>query len=99
MTIELRPEVQRFAELMELKLRANEHKGGWEEDEAHALIERAREEIKELEEAVTSEAYAYVTGRSTPAMRRTIADEAAAVANFMLMVADVCRGLGKPGDP
>lgn len=91
--IELRPCVRRFAELMELKLRANDHKGDWQEDEAHALIERARHELKELEEAVTAEAYAFVTGRSNPAMRRAVADEAAATANFCLMVADVCRGL------
>lgn len=57
--IELRPEVQAFAEAMELKLRQNDHKGGWKKEEpdhqwkwtedAGWLLDRAKQEIGELE--------------------------------------------------
>ena len=89
----LRPSVLRFAELMELKLRANDHKGGWSEDEAHALLQRASEELAEVDEAVSQEALAYVTGKSTPEMRRKVADECADVALHLLGVVAACNAL------
>lgn len=36
----LRPKVQKFAELMESRLREHDHKGGWEEDDARTLTRR-----------------------------------------------------------
>jgi hypothetical protein len=45
---ELRPEVQAFAQLMEQKLRANDHKGGWKKEPPHFLVARACEEMAEL---------------------------------------------------
>jgi hypothetical protein len=66
---------------MEMQLRANDHKGGWENMSAVALIGRARQELSELyEETLTHECG---TGAH-------VLEEAADVANFCMMVADVC---------
>ena len=87
--IELRPEVQWFAEQMELRLRANDHKDGWEDEEALWLWSRIREEWQELHDAL------FLTPKSHPAVIR----EAADVANFAMMIADGHRfeGLGMSG--
>lgn len=76
--LELRPEVARFAQLMERRLRANDHKGGWRGDTPHALLRRLREETDELYLAITAE---------------DVGNEAADVANFAMMIADVCGAL------
>ena len=46
--MKLRPEVQWFAEQMERKLRANDHKGGWQDDTELALLIRLLEETSEV---------------------------------------------------
>ncbi len=43
-----RPEVVAFADAMEAKLRANDHKGGWQEDAPHELLRRLIEETAEV---------------------------------------------------
>lgn len=73
-----RPEVAAFADAMENKLRANDHKGGWKNDINLDLYYRMEEESRELLTAVA-------TGRVDE-----ILGEAADVANFAMMVADVC---------
>ncbi len=80
-----------FAHRMEAKLELNRDKGdreGWLKDHPAALVERLREELVELEEALGSLAFVAPTGaeRSTP---EEIANEAADVANFAMMIADV----------
>lgn len=81
---ECRREVRQFAKAMEECLRANDHKPGWKQDEIRALLDRLREEVGELDVATIPE-----QGR-TPG---EIAKEAADVANFAMMIADVCGGL------
>lgn len=79
--IELRPAVKWFAEQMELTLRANDHKGpdGWVFYEyTGEFIDRLREETAELENAIG-------LGKDVPA----VIGEAADVANFAMMIADV----------
>lgn len=83
-TIRVRPEVAKYAELMEQKLRANDHKGHWRESSLSYLIARLREECGELIDAVL-----YEEG-STP---DHITEEAADVANFAMFIADVAGGL------
>jgi len=87
----LRPEVLAFAHLMEQQLRANDHKGGWDEDHPRALLSRLREETDELDAEVPVR-YVDVIG----ACRERIAKEAADVANFAMMIADVCGALSTP---
>jgi NTP pyrophosphatase (non-canonical NTP hydrolase) len=88
-TIRVRPEVARFAELMEQKLRANDHKGHWRGSSLSYLIARLREECGELIDAVLYEE------DSTPGH---ITEEAADVANFAMFIADVAGALDVDAD-
>lgn len=81
-TAYLRPEVLAFARLMEQQLRAIDHKPGWQNDTPKALMQRLDEEVQELDEALIHS-------------REQIAKEAADVANFALMIADVSGCLGE----
>ncbi len=85
---ELRPVVQWFAAQMEAKLRANDHKGGWEADHPFALAGRIYDEWRELGKALNGWAY---KGANTEA----VINECSDVANFALMVADVVRKKGE----
>lgn len=91
--------VQHFAEVMESKLRANAHKGGrkeWKVEDASWLLERVRDEVKELELAMAE----MVALRTSPDLdresrdkayalvKKDIREEAADIANFAMMVAD-----------
>ena len=73
---EVRPVVAWFAAQMETVLRANDHKGGWENCDIGYLKQRLREECTELEMALDSAPF-------DQAIR-----EAADVANFAMMIAD-----------
>lgn len=92
-----RPEVRAFADLMEAKLRANDHKPGWKADDPEALLRRLAQEHDELGDAVRWHKN-YDTsdrgGRLGPVHRAgVIGAEAADVANFAMMIADVCGAL------
>ncbi len=86
---DLRPEVRAFARLMEQQLRANDHKPGWKDDNPMALLDRADEELNELHVALI---HAFVDMKGN---RERVGREAADVANFALMIADVCGCLGE----
>lgn len=79
----LRPEVQRFALAMEERLKANDHKGGWENCTTSYLWRRLVEESGELEEELAKD---LTDGR-------VVLHEAADVANFAMMLADVYGAL------
>lgn len=81
----LRPEVVNLARAMESRLRANEHKGGWRESFPQWLIFRCQAELQELDEAVDQ---IRANGWS-PWRDEAVWHEAADVANFAMMVADV----------
>ena len=78
--MKLRKEVRLFAEAMERRLQANDHKPGWKGEAPDALLDRVDDELLELHMAVA-------------AGRGAILLEAADVANFLMMVADVCGEL------
>lgn len=85
-----RPEVMAFADLMEAQLRANDHKGGWKGCDPHWLHDRLLEEAAELQDAGRWKSDGLgVQG----CYARAVAREAADVANFAMMIADVCGGL------
>ena len=95
----LRPEVQAFAELMEQKLRENDHKGGWKECNLTYLSDRIKDETRELFSLFQAWHLAKVGHMSAPTLpevRRFIGREAADVANFALMIADICGALRGP---
>lgn len=73
---DVRPEIKRFALLMEKKLQANEQKGTWKESSIKYLFSRLEDEVAELRNAI-----AYPSG--------DIIGEASDVANFAMMIYDV----------
>lgn len=101
-TLTLRPEVAAFAQAMEAKLRENDHKGrvGWKGEDTNWLLRRLREETDELASVVARQAIgaAQYTGEAAQNERRDwyrpeVTREAADVANFAMMIADVCGAL------
>jgi len=89
-----RPEVLAFARAMEEKLRRNDHKGGWKDESARSLLERAEDEIDELDLAVTCLRDDECGHHPSEAAKlENVLGEAADVANFVMMVADVCGAL------
>lgn len=91
MTItDCRPEVRAFACLMEERLRANDHKYGWKGMPPLSLYLRLQEESAELLRAVLN---ATAELKSERGPRRAVAHEAGDLANFAMMIADVCGAL------
>lgn len=89
--IEPRPVVRVFSEVMELQLQANDHKPGWEHEEPINLLTRAHHELDELAAAIenlscSEEDESPLTHDEYVA---NIVTEAADVANFCMMVADI----------
>lgn len=101
MSDEIRPQVMAFARLMEAKLRENDHKGGWWHDGTDALLKRLLEETRELA-ALTETSGAWCSAPPSAALdavkRAEVGREAADVANFAMMIADVCGALATRGD-
>lgn len=85
--IDARREVRDFAELMERKLRANDHKPGWKKDSAAELYKRLVEESAELRLEIGMQ--------GSSADRESLGNEAADVANFAMMIADVSGVFGE----
>ena len=83
--MELRPEVQWFAEQMERVLRENDYKGGWHEMTTRELWERVHDECLELRNAVGP-----VRGSSYIHVDH-ILKESVDIANFAMMMADRVR--------
>src|SRR5262245_28744819 len=105
--LELRREVAAFAQLMEQKLRENDKKGGWKHCETAYLSRRCGNELEELRTRVKrghdwmrrmwsrpNARGPYSLSGSTFATE--IGLEAADVANFAMMIADVCGALAQP---
>ena len=86
-TITLRPEVIKFAEMMELKLRENAHKGEtWKRDNFNALFSRLVEESLELRDLFDTD---------LPPNETTVIRECADVGNFAMFIAVNFGGLLK----
>lgn len=88
--MEIREEVMRFAKAMERKLRMNDYKGGWKGRDGRAhwamspevLLERVEEELVELKKRDVN----------SDVVDTGVLDEAADVANYLMMLCDV-KGL------
>lgn len=78
-----RHEVLEFAQDMERALANNDHKGRWTGEKMSVLLKRLREETDELAEAIGRKATAEGSAE--------VIREAADVANFALMIADIAR--------
>ena len=79
-----RGSIQEFAKDMEHKLKANDHKGGWENFALHELFDLLQDEVNELSEAMQDE------GASSN-YAESVIDECADVANYAMMIADTLR--------
>jgi hypothetical protein len=90
-----RAEVLWFAQEMEGKLRANDHKGHWDGCRFDYLSRRLAEESEELNKAILASS-GQITLTRAEADR--IIHEAADVANFAMMIADNAKRLRGGGD-
>ena len=87
--LELRPLVKSWAERMEKELRLNESKGGWEDEDYDYLLNRAKENLREIK---TSKLY----GMNPKTIDKNYAIKCCAdCSNFCMMLADILGGLGK----
>jgi len=91
--ITLRPEVQAFAELMELKLRKNDDKPGWKNDDPRDLFMRVRDEMVELADAIAEFPVGGAGKMDALDASMNVGNETADLANFAMMIADVCGAL------
>lgn len=95
----LRDPLAEFAADMEIRLRDNDHKGGWDRFPVLEAMKRLREELEELDVAVRTALAAACGCRTFPCdciagnqlERDQVVFEAADVANFAMMVADMAR--------
>jgi hypothetical protein len=84
----LRDEVHQFAQLMEIKMRKHDPVTRWKKSKRTDLFLALKKEMDKLEPLAK---YAGVNEKTiTP---EAIASQAADVANFAMMIADVCGGL------
>ena len=91
--IGIRPSVLEFALLMEEKLKQNDSKGGWSKCDFPYLVERLKEETKEMEQAI-DEVMMFNKYRSHPRIMK-VKYEAADLANFAMMIADNIEKIDK----
>lgn len=84
----LRPPLRWFVEQMEHKLAGNDHKGGWDKESLQHLYDRLVEESRELKKEMHK-----VKSLDEPSalLLLNIISEAADVANFSMMIADVVQ--------
>lgn len=76
--------VLNFADVMEQKLKENDHKGGWEEESLESLLGRALQEHMEVNQAL----HDWRMGKRNIEGSRKVIRECADAANFYMMVAD-----------
>ena len=92
--------VDAFAVLMKAKLAKNAHKGdrdGWRCDTPNALLRRLREEVQELAHLVD---VPFVNDDGTdPDFAAEVGGEAADIANFAMVIADVAGAIDVRGLP
>lgn len=97
---DVRPEVAAFAVAMEERLRANE--GGWKRCPIGQLADYLTREVAELERetlVVCKCCGAPNRDWKSPPLPDRVRSEAADVANFAMMIADVCGALRAPPAP
>ena len=82
----IRPALRAFAQDMEARLRANDHKSGWLHDHDPHLLKRLEKNLAKLTRALEDAALLKQNG-----CHEAISREAADVANFAMMLADRWR--------
>ena len=87
---DVRPETKWFAAEMEKQLKANDHKGGWQDCDIWWLFKRLDQEKYELVKAIMN-LEKYWAEPLSPLYAAQLIKEAADVANFAMMIADIAR--------
>lgn len=82
-----------FQRVMWDKLHANRHKGAWTGHLPEYLLQRVREETDEMAKALHDLKQCVPGSAREREMQSALTKEAADVANFAMMLADVCGGL------
>lgn len=77
-----RNSIEWFVKQMELKLRENDHKGGWDGISLSKLLDLLRLEVQELTNEIDSD---------KEVKREDVIKECADVASFAMMIADNCK--------
>ena len=90
-TIQIRPELAKFASEMEMVLRENDHKTGWDGMSIHQLFSRIKDEFEELQREYILHTCALGCGDRTERLR----GEAIDIANFCMFL---CHNYPKTGD-
>lgn len=93
-----RKEVKRFAARMEEVLQENDHKSHWSKCSYAYLLQRLKQEVDELDEAIAGHVIGQVmprdlSGASSVEQYGEVEKEAVDVANFAMMIADNLRNL------
>lgn len=80
--------VPKFSDIMINQLAKHSDRGvSWREDEPDLLLVRAKEELKEVEDAI-KKLNTSVNTEHYKELSKSVAKECADVANFMMMIAD-----------
>jgi NTP pyrophosphatase (non-canonical NTP hydrolase) len=80
--------VEWFAKLMEEQLKANDHKGGWSDEDTDYLLGRLDEEVQELKDALVTYYFEISHRGECQKLAKNVRKECADVANFAMMIAD-----------
>ena len=87
-----RQAVEDFAIDMEVKLRANEYKGGWDDCDLEFLLEKLTEEKRELVVATRKfNDNHYSVSPPNSQLKQRVIDEAADVGNIAMMISDIVK--------
>jgi len=84
----IRPCVLHFAVEMERKLKANDWKEHWSNFSVEYLVERADDELSELNQAIADLSVAEAAGEDLGLLALRVADKAVDLGNFAMMIAD-----------
>lgn len=91
-TLNIRPSILALALAVESKVRLLEYKGGWTHYTPIQCFSMLKDEVKELEEALTAQ------GLSTESYRAGVLDEVCDTVIVSMMLADVSKALSYEGD-
>ncbi|WP_144940144.1 hypothetical protein [Paenibacillus sp. 32O-W] len=89
----VRKEVQWFAQQMEERLKANDHKGGWDRETIEWLKERLFQNYRDLETSILNIRAWQENGDLTDREINRLIGDCADIANRAMMIADVSRKL------
>lgn len=91
----MRPEVKEFSIEMERVLGNNDYKGHWCDEDSEYMVEKLKEEVRELIQAVESLALGERDKNTIIYDLKNIKNEAIDVANIAMMIWDNTKNKGK----